>query len=347
MNVFLKKRAAFDIGSGATKMQISDCVVSEDKTRIVCTYFGQERPVAFGADWVKSNDGNLSDDIQLKGLATLLELKAEAEAVGVTEFSAIATEVFRKAKNGIEFLDKVRQQGINVNILTQDIEAKLGYSTVTASIEDNCGSVCVWDSGGASFQITTYLEYPLHLRTFMGALGTSVTTGILMRDIRKTDMSRKYDINPVSSEELNSLMEALSAKLCDRASQYDWLENAPVVYGVTGPNSIFKLCSSVLSLSKENGIQDTHESCELSTRRFRFSIDDAWRSLRTCINKTDIELNIFVDFVHSDGPSVIVPKLALLVTVMQHCKINIVECVECIGICPGLLTENCFWSISS
>jgi hypothetical protein len=40
----IQRRGAFDIGSGATKLQVSD--VSSGK--IVKTWFGEERPCSFG-----------------------------------------------------------------------------------------------------------------------------------------------------------------------------------------------------------------------------------------------------------------------------------------------------------
>lgn len=110
----VERRAAFDIGSGSSKMQISDVEISssQETAVIISTLFGQERPVSFGADFIKSIDGTLSDSIQEYGLTVIQNLKDEALRQGCTSFSAVATEVFRKATNGNQYLDKVRALGI-------------------------------------------------------------------------------------------------------------------------------------------------------------------------------------------------------------------------------------------
>jgi hypothetical protein len=41
----IQRRGAFDIGSGATKLQVSDVSASG---KIIKTWFGEERPCSFG-----------------------------------------------------------------------------------------------------------------------------------------------------------------------------------------------------------------------------------------------------------------------------------------------------------
>jgi len=153
------RRAAFDVGSGSTKLQCSDCELTVDavsgvvtSTRIINKLYGIERPVQFGADLKCSPDGRLSEKIQLEGLTVFKELKAEAENLGVQEFHAIATEVFRKAVNGPEYLQLIGELGVTVTILTQEIEAELGFGSVQAELALSGGGAaeCVWDSGGTN-----------------------------------------------------------------------------------------------------------------------------------------------------------------------------------------------------
>lgn len=127
------RRASFDIGSGSTKLQISDVCLNTGK--LINKLYGIEKPLAYGIDLVKSNDGNLTENIQLKGLNILLELKLEAEKMNCFKYSAIATEVFRKAKNGYDYLERVKEIGIPVRILTQHEEAEIGFNSVI--IESN------------------------------------------------------------------------------------------------------------------------------------------------------------------------------------------------------------------
>lgn len=153
------RRAAFDIGSGSTKLQCSDCELTVEaasgvvtSTRIINKLCGIERPVQFGADFKCSADGRLSEGIQQEGLTVFRELKAEAENLDAQEFHAIATEVFRKAANGPAYLQLIQELGVPVTILTQEIEAELGFGSVQAELALNgsAAAECVWDSGGTN-----------------------------------------------------------------------------------------------------------------------------------------------------------------------------------------------------
>lgn len=338
-------------------MQCSTCEILNDKVcRIIQTHFGEERPIHFGHDWIKSSDGNLSEDIQIKAIRTLRELKAIAESFGASEFSAVATEVFRKAHNGPDFLNRVREIGIEVNILSQEVEAELGFATIVATTEADPDGMCVWDSGAASFQITSQSSPNdrSHLNSYMGALGTSVVVGILFRDIRDIPIASN-NINPVTSHEGSLLMDRLTSMLDVTVPQ--WLKGKHVVYGVAGPNSIFKICVRVLTTLRQNLTTNdvidtttnttTNKLDDHSTPITSFTIDDARLALQSCIGLRDEELYPFVDFAHSDGPQVLVTKLCLLCAVMEHTQVQKIICVECIGVCAGLMVENRFWTLAN
>ena len=157
-------RAAFDIGSSSSKLQCCECILTPDKGSAggyVCTtskdIYSVERPVQFGADLMRSTDGSLSDDIQSRGLRIFFELKAQAEALGATQYSAVATEVFRRASNGNEYLDEIRSAGVPVHLVSQSVEGELGYWSVQAVLAAAAAADgihrsadCVWDSGGNS-----------------------------------------------------------------------------------------------------------------------------------------------------------------------------------------------------
>ena len=345
-------RASFDIGSSSTKMQC--CEYSRNGG--INTLSGQERPVPFGANYLKSSDGSLSESIQLSGLAVLQELKAEAEHFGASEFSAIATEVFRKASNGNEYLDRVRFLGISVTVLTQELEARLGFDSalIMSGMELDATEVCVWDSGGASFQISSRNReeengtYVSTFHTYMGSLGSSVCTAMLMREVQQRSYSKDDTPNPVSFEEASQLVDRLMTQLSHVPS---WLAGKKEVVAVTGKNSIFKLCCNVLvELSKQDKHDGTWrlglfrtDSLPDSPTITSFTCADAELALRTCTGCSDNELCQYVNFQYSDGPKVVVPKLCLLVAVMRHTGIQRVSTVKCIGSCVGVICNELFW----
>tara|TARA_B100000513_G_scaffold192098_1_gene118070 strand:- start:61 stop:531 length:471 start_codon:yes stop_codon:yes gene_type:complete len=119
------RRAAFDIGSGSSKLQVAD--VDVESGRIVHVLHASEVPVPFSIDWKQSATNELSEMIQSQGLEVLGELSRKARALGAAESAGIATEVFRKASNGAEYLRKIKDRlGIDVRLIAQEDEARLG-----------------------------------------------------------------------------------------------------------------------------------------------------------------------------------------------------------------------------
>jgi Ppx/GppA phosphatase family len=273
MGVKVKRRGAFDIGSGTIKLQISDVDVASG--RIKRTVFGEERPCAFGADYLKSRDGTLSASIQEKGAMTIAAFQAIGEKYGVEAYAAVATAVFRKANNGEEFLDRVRSMGVPVSTITQEEEAELGHATAVAISGKSFDECVSWDSGGGSFQISylqgSSLSAPspsgssasASLDSYMGGFGSSFANKTLVEEVQGRRSEEVQHLNPVSIQDAMRLVEALRSRL-DREVP-DWLRDAPEVTAIGGPNSVFQLTGSILEykrrLGKIRGMSVTSDDC--------------------------------------------------------------------------------------
>ena len=130
-NCTIVRRAAFDIGSGYTKLQVAD--VRAANGAIAEILLETEVKLAYKVDAQQSADGSLSADIRAKGLKLFTELTAQAVQLGATEATGIATEIFRKAPNGGEFLAALtRATGVRITRISQDAEARLGLATAEA-----------------------------------------------------------------------------------------------------------------------------------------------------------------------------------------------------------------------
>ena len=88
---------------------------------------------------------------------TLEALKICAEKMSrraVTRSRLIATEACRIAANSGEFIDAVqRQTGLNIEIVTQETEAKLAVSGCASLIDRSCDWALVFDIGGGSSEL--------------------------------------------------------------------------------------------------------------------------------------------------------------------------------------------------
>ena len=162
-----RRRAAFDIGSGATKLLVADVAGGLISARLL----EENIPIAYKTD-AQHNGGHLSNEIQEQGLALLGRLVEAARGLGAVEACAIATEVFRTAPNGDDFLERIRvKTGLEVRIIDQAAEAALGLATAEAL---GAGGRPSWDSGGGSFQITARgaSDGNGEMRSFTGRQGT-------------------------------------------------------------------------------------------------------------------------------------------------------------------------------
>eukprot|EP00933_Yihiella_yeosuensis_P070560 TRINITY_DN78677_c0_g1_i1.p1 TRINITY_DN78677_c0_g1~~TRINITY_DN78677_c0_g1_i1.p1 ORF type:complete len:331 (-),score=67.62 TRINITY_DN78677_c0_g1_i1:535-1386(-) len=281
-------------------------------------------------DWKKSKDGSLSKEIQEQGLEVLKKLLAvcEEHSVPAAARCAIATEVFRKASNGSEYLQRVHSElGLSVEVLSQSDEAAIGFRTAVALQERPAKCVICWDSGGASFQITSLdpdFGDDAPLRSYVGCLGSGNTTALLVEAVQGKSFAECHSPNPVNSDQATELIQRLQQELPAPAS---WL-NGSVVTAIGGPNSMFCVAKEALG-------QDEYDQASVR------------KALEGVLNKSDEDLSkeVFCQGELKEPPALIVPKICLLLAVMEHCSVQKVSFHPAIGSCPGLLiSENCYTS---
>lgn len=162
----------------------------------------------------------------------------------------------------------------------------------------------------------------------MGALGSSVSTSILVKDIQYKPLLVGSTPNPVSEDELERFISHLMTILPPVPV---WLANTERLAASAGSNSMFRLCCTILA-------EITGKANVTS-----FDRNEAIMALTSCLMKTDEELFKYSSFPNSDGPHLIVPKLSLLVAVLRHVGIGRVDAVSCVGSCAGLLSDQRFW----
>lgn len=99
-------------------MDVADVHVAEN--RIVCTHFSEQTSVLLTQDLRVHNSGALSDTILATSREVLSGFKAAAEKLGASDYRGVATAVFRKATNGLEYLQSIADNlNIRVQIISQ------------------------------------------------------------------------------------------------------------------------------------------------------------------------------------------------------------------------------------
>jgi exopolyphosphatase/guanosine-5'-triphosphate,3'-diphosphate pyrophosphatase len=101
-----------------------------------------------------SQSGRLSEPAMSRTLDALKVCAAKLGRAKVHRSRLVATEACRIAENGPEFLARVRDKvGLEIEILTREVEARLAVSGSAALIDPSCDYVLVFDIGGGSSEL--------------------------------------------------------------------------------------------------------------------------------------------------------------------------------------------------
>ncbi|MEN6541785.1 Ppx/GppA phosphatase family protein [Parvibaculum sp.] len=98
--------------------------------------------------------GRLSDDAMNRAAEALRVCAEKMKRRGVTRARLIATEACRRAANGAEFIDRVkRDTGLDLEIVSNEDEAKLAVAGCAPLLDRECSSALVFDIGGGSTEL--------------------------------------------------------------------------------------------------------------------------------------------------------------------------------------------------
>jgi exopolyphosphatase / guanosine-5'-triphosphate,3'-diphosphate pyrophosphatase len=98
--------------------------------------------------------GLLSEAAMTRTIAALKICSDKMIRRGVTRSRLIATEACRIAANSGIFIDRVREEaGLDIEIVTQETEAKLAVSGCASLIDRSCDFALVFDIGGGSSEL--------------------------------------------------------------------------------------------------------------------------------------------------------------------------------------------------
>lgn len=352
----VRRRAAFDIGSGASKLLVAD-VDTATGVIVGSPLYEVERPLAFKADSQQSPDGSLSSIITAEGLDLIASLAATARDLGAIETSGIATEVFRTAPNGLAFLSAVgKATGVRITTLSQETEARLGLATAEALLGGPRHVRAAWDSGGGSFQITARADADsaqehnnidaAALRTYVGKLGTGPSFHRLLTSVQQKPYDANATVNPTAPAEADALVDLLQAELPAAPA---WLRGQPII-AIGGWNCIFATTLRALRIlvgshhGAPGGGGDSAGSCQGASAAAcgmaggSYTIEDARRALAAVCERSDEQLlAISGSGAEAERAAFVVPKIALLVAVASHLKVSSIQFVPATGGCAGLM----------
>ena len=139
--------AALDLGTNNCRLLVARA--TRDSFRVVDAF---SRIIRLGEGITSS--GRLSEAAILRAVDALRVCRAKMRNRGVTRSRLIATEACRSAGNGLEFLERIRNEvGIELEIVDRESEARLAATGCTPLVDPAAEGVILFDIGGGSSEL--------------------------------------------------------------------------------------------------------------------------------------------------------------------------------------------------
>lgn len=136
-------KAVIDLGTNTFNLLVGE--IRNGKLKII---HAERSPVMLGMDGI--NSGYIVQEAYDRAMRTLRDFKEKALNLGAQEIKGFGTSAIREARNGQEFIDKVRiDPGIEIEVISGLFEGELIYKGVGLSHDFTERSV-IMDIGGGS-----------------------------------------------------------------------------------------------------------------------------------------------------------------------------------------------------
>lgn len=185
---------AVDFGSGTTKFIAAE--VDHCAKKIVNILHEDRLQISLNEYLEKSDSAQVKIDDLKKYLPQLRKSLEALQAKGVQRPYAVATSVFRVAKNGPEMASFLKKElNIDIQIISQDQEAELGYYSALAKMNEAHPRLIVWDIGGGSMQM--FAKQAKKDRIYRGDLASVTFKNQVLRDLKFADPKVTSSPNPI------------------------------------------------------------------------------------------------------------------------------------------------------
>jgi exopolyphosphatase/guanosine-5'-triphosphate,3'-diphosphate pyrophosphatase len=149
------KLAAIDIGSNAARLLITDVVEGVNHAPQFNKIDLIRVPLRLGFDVFET--GKISDKRIEMVMETMKAYKHLLKAYEVEHLKVCATSAMRDAQNSAEIMERVKSEtGIEIEILTGDLEASIIYENHVAENMDSNNSYLYIDVGGGSTELNFF-----------------------------------------------------------------------------------------------------------------------------------------------------------------------------------------------
>lgn len=319
------RKAALDIGSGTIRICIANVSVKDNIPRIYKIFAEKKQEIPFANEAGKNNN-ILDEAIYQQALSTLHKFKKLSDENGVQKIIGVATDIFRKASNGTEFIERLsRESGIDIRIISQDKEGELGFLTVshvanTFNPPIDAERMVAWDNGNSSMQLSALQKGSMVV--YKSPFGLFPVEEALAEVRMNMNGSAPKEINPISLEEADQLTAYLIQRSPEASNEMlDAIRNGTVVrkHG----NGIFP------ALFKAN---DKKVITKIEVQE----------TIEKFLGKTDKEINHIVNL--GEESETVLLRLITLYAIMEKFDIPAVRCAKVTsGNTYGIFLDTSLW----
>ncbi len=147
----MRVKAAIDVGTNSIKLLVMSSgrgASSVLRDRVEIARLGEGTAAS----------GCLRDDAMIRALAVICEMADEARSLGADEVAAVGTQAMREARNGAEFIARVRDAcRVEIKLIAGEEEAELSFEAALSGLGGVTAEtlVCMFDVGGGSSEVVT------------------------------------------------------------------------------------------------------------------------------------------------------------------------------------------------
>lgn len=191
----MSRKAIIDIGSNSIKFFVGELAPDRTITTVVDT--SEVTRLGEGLD----RTGEIGPQVMERNVNAVAAFQARAAELGADQTAAVGTMALRSAKNGGEFVRRVREAcGVEVRIIPGEEEARLSYLAARSGLPLQDGDLVVFDTGGGSTEFIFGRDAQV-VKRFSVNLGA----------VRITEHYLKSD--PVTPEEVEAALAQIDREL--------------------------------------------------------------------------------------------------------------------------------------
>ena len=193
-------RAAFDVGSGSTKMKVAE--LNTCTNQVLKVLLDDQAKIDYREGVEKSGDQTLPDSTVQSGINAIKNLKEKAEKAGAKKFSGVATAAFRQAKNGDKVILQIREAtGIPLRVISQNLEALIGFQAASVKVKKDPSEIISWDIGGGSQQIVAITDAQ-QASIYLGQLASVSFKNRVIQEVKRKNPKKVLSPVPLNKDQV-------------------------------------------------------------------------------------------------------------------------------------------------